>query len=103
MKVTGVSDGTTTYDAVNFGQLRQLDKVLSRGIAASTAAANIPALEGGKEFAAGVGLGTFRNETAVAAGVTYRFAPTDVIRSTLGINVSGGNDVNFGIGAGWSW
>jgi hypothetical protein len=103
VRVTGVANGTTTYDAVNFGQLQALEVLMSKGIAASTAAASIPVVEGGKEFAAGVGFGSFNGQSAVAFGASYRFSPLGMIKGSLGTSLSGSGAVTFGLGAGWSW
>ena len=100
--VTGVANGVTTYDAVNFSQYKALEVLLSRGIAASTAIANIPNVDNGSTFSAGVGLGHFNGYTSIAFGVSYRFAPNAQLKASLGTGSSGGK-LNFGVGAGWSW
>jgi autotransporter adhesin len=103
VRVTGVANGANTYDAVNMSQLWQLEKTMSRGIASSVATANIPSLEAGKQFAAGVGLGMYNGETSVAFGGTYRFSPIGILKATVGTNVTGGSYTTVGLGAGWSW
>ena len=100
-KVTGVADGTSTHDAVNFGQLQALEQRMSAGIAATSAMANIPPLEQGKKFAMGVGIGHFNGSSSVAIGGNYRLSPNAVFRASVGIN--GGRKNVFGAGASFSW
>jgi autotransporter adhesin len=103
VRVTGVADGTATYDAVNFGQLQALERLMSRGIASSIATASIPMVENGKLFAGGVGFGTFNGATAVAVGATYRFSAIGMIKATASAPMNGSSSTSYGIGAGWSW
>jgi len=101
-RVTGVADGVTTFDAVNFGQLQNLEKQMSKGIAATTAIANIPQVDQDKTFAVGVGVGTFNSQTAVAIGMTYRPMPNAVLKASFGTGSGAGKTV-FGAGAAMSF
>ena len=44
--VSGVADGRSRYDAVNYGQLQDVERLASRGIAAGSAMSNIPQVKG---------------------------------------------------------
>jgi YadA-like membrane anchor domain len=100
-QISGVADGTSTNDAVNYGQLQDTRKLLSRGIASVTAMANIPAVDQGKTFSVGMGVGSFDSNTAVALGASYRVAPSAVLRASVA-GGSGGKTA-FGVGVGGSW
>lgn len=101
--VTGVANGVASYDAVNVRQLHSLENMLSGGIAASTAVANIPPVEAGQTFNFGVGLGNYNSKSALAVGGAYRFAPNGQVRASLASGLNSGAKTQFGIGAGWSW
>ena len=100
VRVTGVANGTQQYDAVNFGQLQALERLLSKGIASSTAVANLPQVDPGKTFSVGVALGSYNGYSAIAFGMHYRFSPNGQMKASLG---TAGSKSTFGIGAGWSW
>ena len=104
VRVTGVADGVAPFDAVNVRQLRDLEQFLSRGIAASTAAANIPIPEPGKAFSFGIGLGHFNSQTAIAVGGSFRFSDSGRIQASVATDFgSGRSKPVIGVGAGWSW
>jgi hypothetical protein len=98
--VTGVAAGRTRFDAVNFGQLSDLEEDMSAGIAGVAAMANIPAPTAGKKFAVGGGFGHFNGESAAAIGGTALVTDSFVIKGSVG--VSADNTV-FGAGAAYSW
>ena len=100
-RISGVANGTDSNDAVNYGQLQDTRKILSRGIASVTAMANIPAVDQGKTFSVGLGLGNYDSSTAVALGASYRLGQVAVLRGS----VAGGNGgkTAFGVGIGGSW
>ena len=100
VRVMGVADGSADYDAVNVRQLKGMETLLSRGVASTTAIANIPQVDPGKTFAVGVGLGSFNGESAVAVGGSYRFIDNGVMKASLG--TSGGKST-YGVGAAMSW
>jgi hypothetical protein len=99
-RVTGVADGASDFDAVNYRQLRQV----AAGVSGTSAMANIPQVDQNKKFAVGAGLGSFQGMTALALGASYRFAPSAVVKASLASS-SGANNKNtvYGIGAGFSW
>jgi len=102
-QITGVANGTTKYDAVNYGQLKKQEEELSGGIATAVAMTNIPQVDVNKTFALGVGIATYNSETGYAVGGSFR--PTQntdiVLKASLGGSSSG--DTAFGIGGGFSW
>ena len=100
-RVTGVAEGTTTFDAVNFGQLKNLEASLSRGIASLAAIASIPPVDTNKTFALGVGVGHYNSKSAFAAGGSYRFTENGVLKISLGKSV--GSKPVVSAGAGFSW
>ncbi|MBK5915450.1 beta strand repeat-containing protein [Rhodocyclus purpureus] len=99
VRVTGVQDGTSSFDAVNFRQLRQV----YAGVAGTAAMANIPQVDQNKTFSVGVGLGNFQGMTAVAVGASYRMAPDAVLKASVSSVNGDGNNVVAAVGAGFSW
>ena len=63
-RVTGVADGRSRYDAVNYGQLGKAFE----GAASAAALAALPQPVAGKNYSVGVGYGNFADESAVAFG-----------------------------------
>ena len=100
IQVHGVADGTSYYDAVNYGQLKRLETVLSRGIASTTAMLNIPSLDTDKTFSMGVGFGYYNGQNALAAGANYRIADNALLRASVG---SAGSHSAIGVGASLAW
>ncbi len=98
-KITNVANGTATNDAVNFGQLSETRKMLSGGIAATIAMANIPLVDTDKSFAVGVALGGYDDQSAIAAGASYRLNPSTVFRGSI----AGGSASKTAVGAGLSF
>lgn len=95
-QVTGVADGRSDFDAVNYRQLR----TANAGVASVSAMANIPAPTMGKRFAVGVGYGNFKNEGAVAIGATAAVTENIAVKTSFGRS----NDSNVvGAGVGFSW
>jgi hypothetical protein len=95
-RVTGVDDGRSRYDAVNYGQLQ---KAYS-GVASVAALAAVPGPVPGKKFSLGVGAGTYMDERAVAMAFTADVK--DFIRIKSGFAF--GRDqatVNAGISLSW--
>jgi hypothetical protein len=99
-----VPTATAANQAVNLGQMNaaldKLDKRASGGIAAATAAANIPAVEPGKSVSIGVAVGNYNGESAIAVGATYRLGTAVIKGSIAG---GSGSKTAVGLGAGWSW
>ena len=101
IKVTGVADGTSTYDAVNYGQLtRGLNEVRS-GISAVSAMANIPQVDPNKKFSLGAGYGTFMNTQAFAVGGSARIDDDVVVKASFAQSTHA--KPTFGVGVGYSW
>lgn len=113
-RVTGVADGQSDFDAVNYRQLRNatnylqsnIDRVdkkaqkATAGVASVAAMGNIPNPAAGKRFSLGVGFGHFESESAFALGGIA--AVTDNI--SLKTSFGHADDANvFGAGVGFSW
>jgi hypothetical protein len=112
VKVTGVANGTSAYDAVNYQQLQQLQantetqfKQQAAGIAGVTAMTNIPQVDQNKTFSLGVGLGGYQSQGAIAFGGSFRTAPNAVIKASVstGMLTPGSRTTTFGVGGAVSW
>ena len=101
VKVTGVANGTSKYDAVNYGQLQDVERLASRGIASVTAMANIPQVEPGKTFAVGAGIGSYNGYQALAIGASGRIMDDLVFKASIGSSENG--HAAFGGGVSYSW
>ena len=101
--LTGIANGQNQYDAVNFGQVQEIEKNMSRGISGATAVANIPQVDQGKQFAVGVGVGGFNGETAFAIGGSARIATNGVLKASVGFAGGGGSNTVWGVGGVWNW
>jgi autotransporter adhesin len=107
-RVQNVSPGILPTDAANMSQLNQvrsevqdMRKTSSTGAAIALAAASVPALEAGKQFGVGVGVGSYDGRSAIAAAVSFRINESAQIKLNVGTGQSG--KVGGGIGASWSW
>jgi hypothetical protein len=100
VQVHGVADGTTSFDAVNYQQLKALEKKLSQGVASTTAIANIPQVDQDKTFAVGMGVANYNGQTAIAVGMTYRPMPNAVLKVSAS---AGSGSTVFGGGAAMSF
>ena len=96
VKVTGVADGSSDYDAVNY---RQLKKAYS-GVASVAALAAIPAPAPGKRFSLGLGVGNYMSQSAMAIG--FKASITDNISFAAGAGLSN-EQVTSNAGIGYSW
>ena len=101
VKVTGVANGTSKYDAVNYGQLQDVERLASRGIASVTAMTNIPQVEQGKTFAVGAGIGSYNGYQALAIGASGRIMDDLVFKASIGSSENG--HAAFGGGVSYSW
>ena len=101
VKVTGVANGTSRYDAVNYGQLQDVERLASRGIASVTAMANIPQVEPGKTFAVGAGIGSYNGYQALSIGASGRIFDGLVVKAAVGSSENG--HAAFGGGVSYSW
>lgn len=100
VQVHGVDNGSSPYDAVNYRQLRQV----MAGVAGTAAMANIPAIEPGKRFSVGAGLGHYQSITALALGATYRATQNVLLRGSVSsIEGGGSRNTTAGVGIGYSW
>lgn len=82
------------------GQLAENRKVASGGVAVAIAAASMPALEAGKKFGFGLGVGTHDGRSGVAVGVAARVSESLQLKFNVG---TGGGKVTAGAGGLWSW
>ena len=102
IRVTGIADGQNQYDAVNYGQVQELEKNLSRGISGATAMANIPQVDQNKAFNLGIAVGGYNGETAVAIGGSARVSKDGILKASVGF-AGGSSNTTWGVGGGWSW
>ncbi|MGM0915620.1 MAG: YadA-like family protein [Pseudomonadota bacterium] len=119
-RITNVAPGVDATDAVNVGQMQELnqrfaqeinnvhgrintvEKDANAGTASALAAATVPqAWMPGKSMV-GVGSGTYEGESAISVGVSRL---SDNGRFVIQGKVTGDSQSNFGagIGAGWHW
>ena len=95
-RVTGIADGRSDFDAVNYRQLR----TANAGVASIAAMANIPAPAAGKRFSLGLGYGNFESQNAVAIGAAANVTDNISLKTSFGR----ANDTNVvGAGVGFSW
>lgn len=106
IKTNTTNIGRNTADILNlrsdvndiYGKLSDQKSEYRSGIASIAAMANIPVVPG-KTFSAGLGLGNFKNETAVAAGANWNINPNVSTKFSVGFessNVTVGTGVAFG-------
>jgi len=100
VRVTGVADGKSDFDAVNYRQLKSELKKVYSGVASVAALAAIPDPAPGKRFSIGTGYGYYEGESAIALGV--KAAITDRINAHLGVGYSR-TRVTTNAGVGYSW
>jgi hypothetical protein len=109
VKVTGIANGTSTYDAVNFGQLwseskrldNRIDKAYS-GIASTAALTAIPTPVPGKNVSFGLGFGNFESHSAIAFGTKALVGKNKDISVMAGMGYSD-NTTTLSAGLGWSF
>jgi hypothetical protein len=95
--VTGVADGQARYDAVNYGQLREV----YGGVAAAAALAGIPNPIGQNKYSIGMGYGNFLGVNAFAFGA--KAALTKNLMLQAGVGFSPNNDHTWSAGIGYSF
>ncbi|MFZ5564502.1 MAG: YadA C-terminal domain-containing protein, partial [Thermodesulfobacteriota bacterium] len=106
--VTGVAEGTTAYDAVNYAQFRReidrLDKRMDEfagGVASVAALAAIPSPTNGKCFSIGAGYGNYDGESAIAiGGKACVFSKNIVVTGGAGFS---NDQTTINAGIGWSF
>lgn len=99
-RIQNVANGVAATDAVNLRQLHETRTEARRGIAGASAIAGIPALESGKQYNFGVGVGHYKGESALAFGGNARFDANTVGRLAVGFS---GGDATISAGVGWSF
>jgi hypothetical protein len=100
-KVTGVADGSSDYDAVNYRQLNDVKDTAFGGIASVAALASIPSPAPGKKFSIGGGWGHFEGSNAAAVG--GKAILSDNITLTAGAGFDDQENMTTSVGAGWSF
>jgi hypothetical protein len=116
--VHNVGNGVVGTDAVNLSQLTGVQTQLTnqynslnstvminrieaqRGIASVSALSGIPALDQNAKFGLGVGVGSYKGQTAFAVGANFRF--TEHLTGKLGVGSSSG-DTTGSAGLGFSF
>lgn len=98
--VTGVADGRTDYDAVNYRQLKSLEGEMSGGIAMASAFSSIPQVDLDKKYMLGAGVGHFNSETALAVGGSVRLSKNCALRTGVALS---DNKAAIQAGIGFSW
>lgn len=100
-RLQNVADGVAATDAVNKRQLDKVETNLSRGIASVTAMANLPAVDPGKKFNMGLGVGSYNGENAASIGFQSRIDNSTVLKVSAASSDKG--DAAFGAGIGISF
>ena len=81
-------------------QISDVSKSAYSGVAAATALTMIPGVDSDKKFAMGMGVGTFKGQSAVAIGASARLNQRLTIKAGVGTSASG---TTVGAGAAWQW
>jgi autotransporter adhesin len=109
-KVTGVADGTTKYDAVNYGQLQALssnmDGIAAKaysGIAQSAAMNAIPIAQGGHHYGIGIGSGFYAGQQAIAFGGAADIGEHFKVKAAIANGFGSSSAMTANAGAGFSW
>ena len=109
-KVTGVADGTSQYDAVNYGQLRALQNNMDNGlqsaysgIAQSTAMGAVPSPMAGHHYAVGVGTGFYAGQQAIAFGGKADVGEHVRVSAAFGSGFGSTSQMAANAGVGFSW
>ncbi|MGE4442143.1 MAG: YadA-like family protein [Desulfomicrobium sp.] len=96
VRVTGVADGKSRWDAVNYGQL-------NRGVAIAASMAMIPQVEPNKTFSLGAGTSYYGDETGLAIGGSLRLSPNAVVKAAASFSPTEFDDAAVGAGFAYSW
>jgi hypothetical protein len=109
-KVTGVADGTSKYDAVNFGQLQALSSDIGNvaeraysGISQASAMASIPAPMAGHHYSVGMGSGFYAGQQAIAFGGKADVGEHIRLSAAMGTGMGSTSQMSANAGAGFSW
>jgi hypothetical protein len=79
-------------------QVNQNNLIAQRGIASTGAIAGIPAIEPGKNFSVGVGLGNYVSASAISVGAQVRLTGSTVVKIAAGTTTYGGVVTTAGLG-----
>lgn len=97
-QITNVAAGSAGTDAVNVDQLRGVAAQADAGTAAAMALAALPsASSAGRSMISG-GMGVWRDELAIAAGVSHRFSQNWSLRAGGTVTEDGDAGFNTGVG-----
>jgi len=96
-RVTGVADGRSRYDAVNYSQLRNA----YAGIAQVAAMASIPEPMPNKNYSVGIGYGHYADTGGIALGLKARVAEKVSLSAAFGTGEGGENSASAGVGYSW--
>lgn len=96
VRVTGVADGKSRWDAVNYGQL-------NRGVAIAASMATIPQVEPNKTFSLGAGTGYYGDETGIAIGGSVRLSPNTVMKAAASFSPTEFDNAAVSAGFAYSW
>jgi hypothetical protein len=94
--VTGVADGKSRWDAVNYGQF-------SRGMALAASLSSLPQGEQDKTFSLGAGTGYYDNEFGIAVGGSVRVGPAIVLKAAASFAPSEMDETALNAGFAYSW
>lgn len=101
-RITNVADGINPTDAVNVRQFEKSQTESRAGISSVAAIAGIPSLSNGDDGVLGVGVGTFKGESAIAIGASKRLSDNTTFKFGVGTSSSSGDVTgSFGIGIKW--
>lgn len=95
-RVTGVADGHSDFDAVNFRQM-------SRGVAMAAGLAAIPQVEPGKRFSVGAGTGLYHGQSAMAVGGSGRVGSNTIVKGGVSFSLTKNDDPCANLGVSYSW
>jgi autotransporter adhesin len=79
-------------------QVNQNNLIAQRGIASASAIAGIPAIETGKNFSVGVGVGNYVSASAISVGAQARLTEFTVLKIAAGTTSFGGVVTSAGLG-----
>jgi hypothetical protein len=109
-KVTGVANGTSQYDAVNYGQLQALsgnmDNIAQKaysGIAQAAAMSAIPTTMAGHHYGIGIGSGFYAGQQSIAFGGTADVGEYVKVKAAFANGFGSSNTMTANVGAGFSW
>lgn len=79
-------------------QINQNNLIAQRGIAGVSAISGIPAIEAGKNFSIGVGVGNYLSSSAISVGAQARVTRSTVLKIAAGTTTFGGIVTSAGLG-----